>query len=224
MLDFLREDIRTVMARDPAARSRWEVVLCYPGLHALWAHRAAHWLWERRLFLAARLLSQAARLLTGIEIHPAAKIGRRLFIDHGMGVVIGETTEVGDDVTMYQGVTLGGTGKERGKRHPTIGNNVMLSAGAKVLGAITIGNNSKIGAGAVVIRPVPPDCTVVGVPGRVVRRRAAHPPGGVDLAHGDLPDPIQETLLALEQRVKAIQESLLMQGRYGERLEERREE
>ncbi len=218
MLNFLREDIRTVMERDPAARSAWEVILCYPGLHALWAHRAAHWLWGRRFFLLARLLSQFARFLTGIEIHPAAKIGRRLFIDHGTGVVIGETSEVGDDVTMYQGVTLGGTGKEKGKRHPTIGHNVMISAGARVLGAITIGDNCKIGAGAVVIRSVPPGCTVVGVPGRVVRRYTHRPPGsGVDLAHGDLPDPVTETLLALDRRIKAIQESLLLSRPENER-------
>ena len=151
----LREDIETVFQRDPAAKSVIEVVLCYPGLHALWIHRLSHWFYQNKLFFIARLLSHIGRFLTGIEIHPGATLGRRVFIDHGMGTVIGETAEVGEDVLIYQGVTLGGTGKEKGKRHPTIGNGVVIAAGAKVLGAIEVGDNSRIGAGAVVVKPVP---------------------------------------------------------------------
>ncbi|HBL35801.1 MAG TPA: serine O-acetyltransferase, partial [Firmicutes bacterium] len=168
MFVYLREEIKAIFQRDPAARSFWEVILCYPGFHALLAYRIAHWFYRRKLFLLARLISQITRFLTGIEIHPGAKIGKGLFIDHGMGVVIGETTEIGDYVTIYQGVTLGGTGKEKGKRHPTIGDRVIIATGAKVLGSITVGENAKVGAGAVVIRPVPANSTVVGVPGRVV--------------------------------------------------------
>lgn len=164
------EDIRTVFNRDPAARSLLEVLLCYPGLHALWLHRINHQLWHWHLPTISRLLSQVARFWTGIEIHPAAHIGRRLFIDHGMGVVIGETTIIGDDVTLYQGVTLGGTGKEKGKRHPTIQNEVIVGSGAKVLGNITVGEASQIGAGSVVLKDVPARATVVGIPGRVVMR------------------------------------------------------
>lgn len=160
----LKEDVQVVFERDPAARSVLEVVLCYSGLHAIWGYRIAHWFWEHDFRLIARLISQFVRFLTGVEIHPGAKIGRRLFIDHGMGVVIGETCEIGDDVTLYQGVTLGGTGKEKGKRHPTIGNNVLIASGAKVLGSFKIGDNSKIGAGSVVLREVPPNSTVVGIP------------------------------------------------------------
>ncbi|NPV80593.1 MAG: serine O-acetyltransferase [Firmicutes bacterium] len=207
MIEQVRQDIRAVMDRDPAAKSVFEVLLCYPGLHALWIHRIAHFLYMRRMFLLARLLSQFARWLTGIEIHPGARIGKGFFIDHGMGVVIGETAEIGDNVTLYQGVTLGGTGKEKGKRHPTIGNNVMISAGAKVLGSITIGDNCKIGAGAVVIKSVPPGCTVVGVPGRIVKRDGIRV-GGVDLNHGDLPDPIADLLQNMNYRLSQIEQHL----------------
>jgi serine O-acetyltransferase len=168
VLETIREDIASVSERDPAAKSKLEIVLCYSGLHALWAYRLNHWLWHHNLRLLARWLSQVARWLTGIEIHPAAQIGRRLFIDHGMGVVIGETAIVGDDVTLYQGVTLGGTGKEQGKRHPTIGNGVVAGGGAKILGNIRVGDNSRIGAGSVVLRDVPDNSTVVGVPGHIV--------------------------------------------------------
>lgn len=166
----MNEDIQAVFERDPAARSRLEILTCYSGLHALWFYRVTHSLWRHQWFFLARWLSQVARLLSGIEIHPGAQIGKRLFIDHGMGVVIGETTVVGDDVTIYQGVTLGGTGKEKGKRHPTIGNNVVIGAGARILGNITIGENSRVGAGSVVLRDVPPNSTIVGVPGHVVLR------------------------------------------------------
>ena len=165
LLSLIREDVANVMQSDPAAKSRFEVFLCYAGLHAVWFYRVNHWLWNHGLFLAARWFSQVARFFTGIEIHPGAKIGRRLFIDHGMGVVIGETTTVGDDVTLYQGVTLGGTGKEHGKRHPSLEDGVVVGGGAKILGNITIGKNCRIGAGSVVLRNVPDNSTVVGVPG-----------------------------------------------------------
>lgn len=205
MFRRLREDVQMVFERDPAAKSTLEVVLNYPGLHALWFYRVSHRLYRSRHFILARAISQFARFLTGIEIHPGAKIGRRLFIDHGTGVVIGETAEVGDDVTLYQGVTLGGTGKESGKRHPTIGNGVMISAGARVLGAITIGDECKIGAGAVVVKPVPPHCTVVGVPGRIVRIAGEPVAPAVDLQHGDLPDPISEALLGLTAQIDRLE-------------------
>jgi serine O-acetyltransferase len=201
----LARDLDVILERDPACRSRLEALLCYPGLHALWFYRLAHRLYRRRLFLLARLVSQLGRWLTGIEIHPGARIGPGLFIDHGMGVVIGETAEVGENVTLYQGVTLGGTGKERGKRHPTIGNDVVIGTGAKVLGAITVGDRCKIGAGAVVVRSVPPDCTVVGVPGRIVWRQGRRVPT-VDLEHGDLPDPVADSLASLQRYVERLEE------------------
>jgi serine O-acetyltransferase len=174
---LIQEDIASVFQRDPAARTQAEVVACYPGLHAIWLHRVNHWLWQRGQTTVARFLSQVGRFLTGIEIHPAANIGRRLFIDHGMGVVIGETAQLGEDVTLYQGVTLGGTGKDKGKRHPTLGNRVVVGAGAKVLGNITVGDDAKIGAGSVVLKDVPADATVVGIPARVIAqngRRTLH--------------------------------------------------
>jgi serine O-acetyltransferase len=180
----IQEDIHTVLERDPAARTALEVALCYPGLHALWLHRINHSLWQAELTTLARFLSHIARFFTGIEIHPGARIGRRCFIDHGMGVVIGETTVIGDDVTLYQGVTLGGTGKKRGKRHPTLEDGVVVGCGAKVLGNVTIGRNSQIGSGSVVVKTVPPHCTVVGIPGKIIAQdgvrvedsHEAHPP------------------------------------------------
>ncbi|TCL70718.1 serine O-acetyltransferase [Hydrogenispora ethanolica] len=204
MFNHLREDIQTVFDRDPAARSWVEVLLCYPGVHALFWHRVSHWLYERHWFLLARFISQWSRLWTGIEIHPGAKIGRRLFIDHGMGVVIGETAEIGDDVTIFQGVTLGGTGKEKGKRHPTIGNGVMISTGAKILGSIKIGDHVKVGAGAVVLREVPPNTTVVGVPGRVVVQNGVRV-NGPDLAHNNLPDPVAQMLQCLQHKINELE-------------------
>jgi len=174
-LNSIREDVRSVLHRDPASRSWLEVLLCYPGLHAVWAHLIDHWLWEHHLRLLARFLSNVSRTITGIEIHPGAQIGSRLFIDHGMGVVIGETAVVGDDVTMFHGSTLGGTGKEKGKRHPTIGNGVLIGAGAKILGNITIGINSRVGANSVVLHDVPEGSTVVGIPARLLQRRGAGP-------------------------------------------------
>jgi serine O-acetyltransferase len=180
LLSLINEDITTVMKNDPAARTKLEVVFCYPGLHAIWAHRVNNRLWHGNHKLTARLLSQLARTLTGIEIHPGAEIGRRFFIDHGMGVVIGETAVIGDDVTVYQGVTLGGTGKQQGKRHPTIGNQVVVGAGARVLGNIRIGNNVNIGASSVVLKDMPNDVTVVGVPGRIVRARSTARTGSTE--------------------------------------------
>jgi len=187
----LKEDIQTVFTKDPAARSVIEVLLCYPGLHALWAHRVAHFLWRHRCRLLARLISHINRFFTGIEIHPGATIGRRFFIDHGAGVVIGETSDIGDDVLIYQGVVLGGTTLEKKKRHPTLGNNVEMGSGAIALGPITIGDSARIGSGSVVIKSVPPGVTVVGIPGRVVTEGEKP---AMDLEHGRLPDPVTEAL------------------------------
>ena len=205
----LRNDIRAVMERDPAVKSVFEVLLCYPGLHALIMHRIAHGFYRRRWFVVARFISHLSRFLTGIEIHPGAKIGEGLFIDHGSGVVIGETAEIGDNVTIYQGVTLGGTGKEKGKRHPTIGNNVVVSAGAKVLGSFTVGDNSRIGAGSVVLKEVPPDSTVVGVPGKVVARNgrkvAPREDYEIDLRHDLLPDPVAEMIRCMQRKIDRLE-------------------
>ncbi|MBM3189536.1 MAG: serine O-acetyltransferase [Chloroflexi bacterium] len=208
MFHTLREDIQTVFAKDPAARTWWEVLTCYPGLHALWMHRIAHKLWQHKLRWMARFLSHINRFLTGIEIHPGATIGRRFFIDHGMGIVIGETAEVGDDVLMYKGVVLGGTSLNKGKRHPTIGNNVVLGSNAIVLGPITIGNCARIGSGAVVVKPVPEDSTAVGVPARVVRGPHMEPTPQTELDHGRLPDPIAETCRQMGLRMQQLEEQL----------------
>jgi serine O-acetyltransferase len=202
---LIREDITTVLERDPAAKSRTEILLCYSGLHAVWFYRINHWLWNHGVFLAARLLSQFARFLTGIEIHPGAKIGRRLFIDHGSGVVIGETAIVGSDVTLYQGVTLGGTGKEHGKRHPTIEDEVVIGGGAKVLGNITIGRNCRIGAGSVVLRNVPEHSTVVGVPGHIIFR---HGQRVVITDPKQINDPLSEALAAVVAEVNRLRDRL----------------
>src|SRR5579871_233027 len=199
----VREDIASVFESDPAARSYLEVVLCYPGLHAVWAYRIYHWFWIHNFRLLARWLSQVARFFTGIEIHPGAEIGRRLFIDHGMGVVIGETTIVGDDVTLYQGVTLGGTGKEHGKRHPTIGDGVVIGGGAKILGNITIGKNCRVGAGSVVLRNVPDDSTVVGVPGHIIFRNGKRV---VITDPKQINDPLSEALAAVATEVNKLRD------------------
>jgi serine O-acetyltransferase len=201
LLSLIREDVATVRERDPAAKSRLEVYLCYSGLHAVWFYRVNHGLWNHRLFLAARWLSQVARLLTGIEIHPGAKIGRRLFIDHGMGVVIGETAIVGEDVTLYQGVTLGGTGKEHGKRHPTIEDGVVVGDGAKILGNITVGKNCRIGAGSVVLRNVPENSTVVGVPGHIIFREGKRV---VITDPKQINDPLSEALASVATEVSKL--------------------
>jgi serine O-acetyltransferase len=200
MFSLLKEDIRTIFVKDPAARNVLEVLFCYPGFHALRFHRVSHFLWMHRMKFLGRLLSHISRFLTTIEIHPGAKIGRRFFIDHGAGVVIGETAEVGDDVLMYQGVVLGGTSLKKEKRHPTIGNNVVIGTGAVILGAITIGDDARIGAGSVVVKSVPPDSTVVGIPGRVVEDKHEQV---IDLEHGNLPDPVAEAIrIVLKQQEK----------------------
>ncbi|TCS77498.1 serine O-acetyltransferase [Pectinatus cerevisiiphilus] len=234
LLHMLRKDIRVVFERDPAAKSVLEVVLCYQGLHAIWLYRIAHWFYCRNFILIPRLISNFARFLTGIEIHPGATIGPGLFIDHGTGIVIGETAELGRNVTLYQGVTLGGTGKEKGKRHPTIGNNVVVSTGAKILGSFTVGNHAKIGAGSVVLKEVPAYATVVGIPGRVVlmRGKRVNDPTlsneviknktmsaamkkemveelDVDLAHDKLPDPELDMIKALLEKVKNLEEKVI---------------
>lgn len=210
MFRHIREDIQTVFDKDPAARSVAEVLFCYPGLHALWAHRVAHFLWCHHVRLPARMLSHLTRFFTGIEIHPGAHIGRRCFIDHGAGVVIGETAEVGDDVLMYQGASLAGTSLKKEKRHPTLGNNVVIGAGAIVLGAITVGDGARVGAGSVVIHPVPPGVTVVGIPGRAVTREDKT---AAQLEHGQLPDPVAEAIRLvlkeqdkLEERLEKLEE------------------
>lgn len=206
MFRRIKEDIAVVFEQDPAARSSIEVILTYSGLHAIWFHRIAHFLFRHKRFFLARVISQFSRFLTGIEIHPGAKIGNRLFIDHGMGVVIGETCEIGDNVTIFQGVTLGGTGKEKGKRHPTVKDNALIASGAKVLGSIIIGENAKIGAGSVVLRDVPANSTVVGIPGRVKVQ------DGIkikkDLNHCDLPDPVADRLKEMEMEITQLREQL----------------
>ena len=205
----MMEDARAVMARDPAAKSLTEVLLCYPGLKAVRAHRRAHKAYLKGHTLIARLISQHARNRTGIEIHPGATIGKGLFIDHGDGVVIGETTVIGDNVTLYQGVTLGGTGKETGKRHPTIGSGVTIGAGAKVLGPITIGDGSKVGAGSIVLKDVPPNCTVVGNPGRIVQKKKPQPKGEADLDQVNLPDPMLDRMRQLYDRMLHMEQCML---------------
>ncbi len=208
LIRTIREDVVCVLERDPAARNALEVVTSYSGLHAIWLHRVAHWLWRRRLRLVARWLSQLSRALTGIEIHPGAQIGPRFFIDHGMGVVIGETAEVGADVTLYHGVTLGGVSLHHGKRHPTIEDGVVIGAGAKVLGAITVGKNSRIGANAVVVKDVPPDSVVVGIPGKPVKRQRPAPEPGRDLAHDVLPDVVAARLDRILQRLDEVEQTI----------------
>lgn len=206
--EHLKRDIQVVLDRDPACRGAWEVWLCYAGFKAVRSHRRAYYLWTHNKKLLARMISQQSARRTGIEIHPGAQIGEGLFIDHGHGVVIGETTIIGDNVTLYQGVTLGGTGKDVGKRHPTIGNNVTIGAGAKILGPLFIGDNSKIGAGSVVLTDVPPNCTVVGVPGRIVRKNAEKLPKEPDLNHGDLPDPVADRFRDLSKRIREMQKEI----------------
>src|SRR5690349_9880226 len=203
LFERMREDVTTVLDRDPAARSRLEVYLCYPGLHAVWFHQINHSFWNRGWLFLARWLSEVSRLFTGIEIHPGARIGRRLFIDHGLGVVIGETAIIGDDVTLYQGVTLGGTGKEHGQRHPTIESNVVIGGGAKILGNITVGENCRIGAGSVVLRNVPPESTVVGVPGHIIFREGKRV---VITDPKQINDPLSEALGAVATEVSKLQE------------------
>lgn len=212
MFERLKEDINSVKERDPAARSSLEIFLLYPGLRAIRMHRRAHWCYHHGLRFTARMISQRAVKKTGIEIHPAAEIGRRFFIDHGTGVVIGETTQIGDDVTIYQGVTLGGTGKDTGKRHPTIGNNVMIGAGAKVLGPFTVGDNVNIAAGAVVLEEIPPNCTAVGVPARVVRRDGVKVRNEIDQVH--MPDPVSQELCRLAFEIETLKKQITEMGKH----------
>lgn len=223
MFKSLRNDIRVIKDRDPAAKNTLEVLLCYSGLHAIWAYRLAHRFYRHQWFVTARIISTIARFFTGIEIHPGAQIGSGLFIDHGMGIVIGETTVIGNNVSLYQGVTLGGTGKEKGKRHPTIGDYVVVACGAKVLGSFTVGEGAKIGAGSVVLKAVPPHSTVVSIPGRVVVQKGKHLKGShserdVDLNHNRLPDPIEDQIVALKRQVMLLEHRLeLIDQRQDER-------
>ena len=202
----MKEDVKIILEMDPAAKSLFEVITAYQGLHAIWIYRIAHSLWVRGFRTLARILSNFGRFLTGIEIHPAAQIGKGIFIDHGTGVVIGETCEIGDYVTLYQGVTLGGTGKETGKRHPTIGNNVLIASGAKILGSIKIGDNVKIGANSVVLKEVPPNSTVVGIPGRIVIQDGRKVKHDLDQVH--LPDPMADTLRSMQQQLDSLKQEL----------------
>ncbi len=210
MFAQIKEDLDVIMLRDPAAKSRLEAALCYPGLHAIWLHRIAHYFYEKNWVVFPRMINTFSRFLTGIDIHPGAKLGPGLFIDHGMGLVIGETAELGSNVTLYQGVTLGGTGKEQGKRHPTIGNNVVVSSGAKVLGSFKVGDNSKIGSGSVVLKEVPPNSVVVGIPGRIVTRDGVRVPNPndkesmIDLNHDVLPDPVADYEEKLAKHMEEI--------------------
>ncbi|WIW70119.1 serine O-acetyltransferase [Anaerosinus gibii] len=211
MFARIKEDIDVVFDRDPAAKSVWEVLFCYQGLHAIWLYRIAHYLFVRGWVVLPRMISNFARFLTGIEIHPGATIGKGLFIDHGSGVVIGETAEIGNNVTLYQGVTLGGTGKEKGKRHPTIKNNVVVACGAKVLGSFTVGEHAKIGAGSVVLKPVPPYATVVGIPGKVVLmygKKIDEDSRSIDLEHNNLPDPEEEMWLCMHRNIQQLEERI----------------
>ena len=218
MFKRMQEDVQSVFARDPAARNALEIIFTYPGLHAIWWHRVAHWCWRHRLRLLARLIANISRWLTGIEIHPGAKIGRRFFIDHGMGVVIGETAEIGDDCTIYHGVTLGGTSWKAGKRHPTLGNNVVIGAGAKVLGPITIADGARIGSNAVVLKDVPEGATVVGIPGRIVQRTREVDPTRARLAQRlgfdaygvarDMPDPVAHAIDCMLDHIQALDKKL----------------
>lgn len=214
MFSTMKKDIDVIMQRDPAAKTRLEAALCYPGLHAIWLHRIAHRFYLKGWVIIPRMINTFTRFLTGIDIHPGAKLGPGLFIDHGMGVVIGETAELGSNVTLYQGVTLGGTGKEKGKRHPTIGNNVVISSGAKVLGSFKVGDNSKIGSGSVVLKEVPPNSVVVGVPGRIVTRNGVRIASStaegdaeslIDLNHDKLPDPIADYEALLAKHMKEVE-------------------
>ena len=224
MFNAIKEDIRVVFERDPAARNIWEIMMFYPGLHAVIMQRLAHFLWCKKFYFLGRLVSHINRFITGIEIHPGAKMQHGIFIDHGMGVVIGETAEIGSNVTIYKGVVLGGTGKEKGKRHPTIGDNVVISTNATVLGSIRIGNNVNIGAGSVVLRDVPDNCTVVGVPGRIVVRNGRHVADArelseIDLRHDQLPDPVQEMMLCLQQKIARLENRIEeMEGQYERHL------
>jgi serine O-acetyltransferase len=215
MFSGLRNDIRAIFARDPAARGVAEIILAYPGFHALFIYRFAHWLWTHRMYLAGRVTSHIGRFLTGIEIHPGALIGKAFFVDHGMGVVIGETAEIGDNVTLYHGVTLGGTSWQKGKRHPTIGNNVVIGTGAKILGPVRIGDNTRIGANSVVVRDIPPNSVVVGIPGKIVFRVEGDRRIALDKEF--MPDPQGRAITSLLERVTRLEEMLAPEAKDGQR-------
>jgi serine O-acetyltransferase len=217
MFKSLREDISSVFDRDPAARNALEVLLCYPGLHALWIYRIAHWFWVRKCFLTGRFISHLGRFLTGIEIHPGARIGRKFFIDHGMGVVIGETAEIGDNVTLYHGVTLGGVTWDKVKRHPTLGDNVVVGSGAKVLGPFTVGSGARIGSNSVVVKEVPENATVVGIPGRAVLSQKREE-GRADLEHGNLPDPEARAISCLFDQLRELERKYALLAKEHEEL------
>lgn len=206
MIKNLREDINSVFERDPAARNAFEIIFCYPGLHAIWFHRLAHWLWCHRLYFLGRFVSQFSRFMTGIEIHPGAKIGRKFFIDHGMGVVIGETAEIGDNVTIYHGVTLGGVTWNKVKRHPTIGDNVVIGSGAKILGPFTVGKGARIGSNSVVVKEVPENATVVGIPGRMVMSQDSSTNGRASLDHNNMPDPEAKAIACLFDQIRNLEQ------------------
>lgn len=220
LFQTLREDIKAVFERDPAARSVLEIIFCYPGFHAMVFHRVGHFLWQRRFYFLGRLVSQMGRFFTGIEIHPGAKIGRGFFIDHGMGVVIGETTEIGDNCTLYHGVTLGGTSWAKEKRHPTLGNNVVVGSGAKILGPFSVGDNSKIGSNSVVVKEVPPNSTVVGVPGRIVMWEGQKKEEKIDLEHGRLPDPEAKAISCLFDQIRGLERKVRKLTEEQDRLRE----
>ena len=224
MFARMREDIQSVFERDPAARNSLEVFFCYPGLHAVWFHRIAHWFWVNQFYFIGRFISHLARFLTGIEIHPGATIGRKFFIDHGMGVVIGETAEIGDNVTMYHGVTLGGVTWDKVKRHPTLEDNVVVGSGAKVLGPFTVGKNSKIGSNSVVVKEVPPNASVVGIPGRVVMAAAEKPSERIDLEHGKLPDPEAKAISCLFDQIRELERKYTELAAEHEELKKRLEQ
>ncbi|GAB7027785.1 serine O-acetyltransferase [Geotalea toluenoxydans] len=223
MFSRLQEDIKAVFDRDPAARSKLEVFFCYPGLHAIWFYRVSHWLWQHELFFLGRFCSHWGRFFTGIEIHPGARIGKGFFIDHGMGVVIGETAEIGDNVTLYHGVTLGGVSWEKTKRHPTLEDNVVVGSGAKVLGPFTVGRDSKIGSNSVVVKEVPPNSTVVGIPGRAVMA-AEKPAEKIDLQHGQLPDPEAKAISCLFDQIRELERKFSALTLEHEQLKKRIEE
>jgi len=224
IIETLKRDIQAVFERDPASRSVWEIILCYPGFHALFFYRLSHWLWEQKLYLLGRFVSHLGRFFTGIEIHPRAKIGPGFFIDHGMGVVIGETSEIGENVTLYHGVTLGGTSWKKEKRHPTIGKNVVIGVGAKILGPFKIGDNSRIGAGSVVVKEVPPNSVVVGVPGKVIFKDGKKMKDKIDLEKHILPDPVAKAVECLIKRVQELEKEVAeLKEERGKELEDKKE-
>ncbi len=224
MFKNIREDIHSVFERDPAARNVLEIIFCYPGLHALWIYRIAHWFWISKLYFLGRLTSHIGRFLTGVEIHPGAKIGRKFFIDHGIGVVIGETAEIGDNVTLYHGVTLGGVTWDKVKRHPTLGDNVVIGSGAKILGPFTVGKGAKIGSNSVVVREVPENATVVGIPGRIVMAQERKEEGRADLQHGQLPDPEAKAISCLFDQIRELERKYALLADEHETLKKRLDE